>query len=76
MINFAQLRARHEPTAAPPRVITVRLSAELHEALKNLAHRERVSLNMLCIAAFQEQLPAAEPEILTAPPSGADRIAC
>lgn len=60
MIDFESLRAKKGAESGPPcRVITVRLSSELHEALKRLAQRERVSLNMICVASL-EPLVAAE----------------
>lgn len=40
------------------RVITVRLSAELHEFLCNEAHDNRTSLNQLCIAKLRQAVPS------------------
>lgn len=34
-------------------VMTIRMPAELHRALKDEAHRQRVSMNQLCITKLQ-----------------------
>ena len=59
-IDFEALRAR--PELAQKRVVTVRLPESIHEALKDLAHREKISLNTLAVAALQAVLPAEEPQ--------------
>ena len=43
------------------RTITVRMSKDLHEALKNAAHQRRVSLNMLCVLAIATDVCAELP---------------
>lgn len=44
------------------RVITVRMSKSLHEAIKNAAHQRRVSLNMLCVLAIATDVCAEPPD--------------
>ena len=34
------------------RVITVRIDTRIHEQLKDLAHRRKLSLNMLCVRSL------------------------
>jgi len=40
------------------RVITVRLPAELHQKLKDLAHERKISMNELCVRALDELVDA------------------
>lgn len=58
-IDFEKLRAakRSDKQLREQRVITVRLTPRLHELLRIKAHREHVSLNQLCVAALEIQLP-------------------
>lgn len=47
----------------PTAVVTVRMSAELHERLKATAHKQGVSLNQLCIErleAYQRDVEGME----------------
>jgi predicted HicB family RNase H-like nuclease len=39
-----------------PRMVTVRMTAELHERIAAIARREQVSINMLCLNAIEDQV--------------------
>lgn len=51
---------KREPRANQPRVITVRISHELHEALRREAYERRMSLNHLCATVLRDALVAEE----------------
>ena len=59
-IDFEKLRQDRARLPKDNSVITVRLSAELHQSLKDLAHHEKVSLNQLCVAALAMELSLSE----------------
>jgi predicted HicB family RNase H-like nuclease len=59
-IDFEALRARPE-VLPQKRIVTVRLPEELHSALKDLAHKEKISLNTLAVASLHAQVQAAQP---------------
>lgn len=45
------------PRREPVQIITVRTPLELHAALKEEAHRRRMSLNNLCLEALRCVVP-------------------
>lgn len=52
---------QHNRPGAGSRVVTVRLPRELHEALKERARQERLSMNRLAVLAFEEAVAALSP---------------
>ncbi len=50
----------------PKRVITVRLSGELHDQLKHAAWQRKVSLNKLCVDGLQQLAGQHEQETAAA----------
>lgn len=61
---LAELRrqAPEPPERHPTRVITVRVSAALHEALRNEAYQKQTSMNKLCIQKLSHDLEATTPD--------------
>ncbi|MGD9644286.1 MAG: hypothetical protein AB7U73_01150 [Pirellulales bacterium] len=47
-----RLKARQEAPARQDRVVTVRMPAELHQNLRDVAHKLRTSMNGLCVLAL------------------------
>lgn len=61
--RIAQAKAEKEANAPKPiqRIITVRLTKELHEKLKEIAWDEYISLNSLCVAALEQAAEELRP---------------
>jgi predicted HicB family RNase H-like nuclease len=57
VLNLEPYKPKKNPSRSEqPRLITVRLSRELHTRLRDAAWREDVSLNSLCVAGLVEAL--------------------
>ena len=57
----------HSRAGKPTAVITIRMTREMHEQLKEAAHRAKMSLNQWCISQFESQLTSSKPSITTTP---------
>lgn len=53
---IAELRKQRENSDGSPRVITVRVPAVLHEALRQESHQRQTSMNQLCISKLLQSI--------------------
>jgi len=61
ILNILAEKNESYSSATPQhRVVTARMSRELHERAKNAAHAAKISLNLLCVVAIEQAVKEIE----------------